>query len=73
MPDNALPGSFYVLLWVGLVAVSVLVGPIWRVISPVRTVWRLLRRCAPQNRALPPQLGYWPAVAGLFANSSGWN
>ena len=26
----------------GLVAVSVVVGPIWRVISPVRTLWRLL-------------------------------
>ena len=27
---NALPGVFYVLLWVGLAAVSVVVGPIWR-------------------------------------------
>ena len=66
--DNALPGSFYVLLWVGLVAVSVLVGPIWRVISPVRTVWRLLRRVrTAEPRRYPPRLGYWPAVAGLFA------
>ena len=63
----------YVLLWVGLVAVSVLVGPIWRVISPVRTVWRLLRRVrTAEPRRYPPRLGYWPAVAGLFA-SSGWN
>ncbi len=64
--DNALPGAFYVLLWVGLVAVSVLVGPIWRVISPVRTLWRLggNRRGA---RRYPAGLGYWPAALGLFA------
>ena len=40
--DNPLPGVFYVLLWVGLVAVSLLLGPVWRVLSPVRTVHRLL-------------------------------
>lgn len=38
---NPLPGVFYVLLWVGLVAISVCVGPLWRIISPVRTVYRL--------------------------------
>ncbi|HOB48288.1 MAG TPA: hypothetical protein PKK01_03100 [Mycobacterium sp.] len=67
--DSALPGAFYVLLWVGLVAVSVLVGPIWRVVSPVRTVWRLLRRERAENgtRGYPPRLGYWPAAVGLFA------
>ena len=43
--ENALPGVFYVLLWVGLVAISLAVGPVWRVISPVRTVYRLL--CLP--------------------------
>ena len=36
--ENGLPGTFYVLLWVGLVAASVLFGPVWRVISPPRTV-----------------------------------
>lgn len=40
---NALPGVFYVLLWVGLVALSLFLGPVWRVISPVRTVLRLVR------------------------------
>ena len=40
--NNPLPGVFYVLLWVGLVALSLVVGPVWRVISPVRTVHRLL-------------------------------
>ncbi len=66
--ENALPGAFYVLLWVGLVAVSVLVGPIWRVISPVRTVWRLVGRARRDPpRRYPSQWGYWPAAAGLFA------
>src|SRR6202041_1060320 len=42
--SNALLGVFYVLLWVGLVALSLLFGPIWRVISPMRTVYLLLGR-----------------------------
>lgn len=71
--DNVLPGVFYVLLWVGLVAVSVVVGPVWRVISPLRTVYRLLglvRRTAaePQpGRQYPARWGYWPAAFGLLA------
>jgi hypothetical protein len=68
--DSALPGTFYVLLWVGLVAVSVIIGPVWRVISPVRTVWRLLtlgRRSDDARRRYPVGFGYWPAALGLFA------
>lgn len=61
---NALPGVFYVLLWVGLIALSLLLGPVWRAVSPVRTVLRLL----PVHRdRYPRRLGYWPAAAGLFA------
>ena len=64
--DNPLPGVFYVLLWVGLVALSLAFGPVWRVLSPVRTVHRLLgRRSLGLN--YPERIGYWPAVAGLFA------
>ena len=62
---NALPGAFYVLLWVGVPALSVLIGPVWRVISPVRTVRRLLPVRA--ARSYPEALGYWPGAAGLFA------
>ncbi len=61
---NALPGVFYVLLWVGLVALSLFLGPVWRAISPVRTVLRLLRVT---RDAYPRRLGYRPAAAGLFA------
>lgn len=62
--SNALPGVFYVLLWVGIVALSVLFGPVWRVLSPVRTLARLLRVRAD---GYPVRLGYWPAALGLFA------
>jgi len=70
---NALPGVFYVLLWVGLVAISVVVGPIWRAISPVRTLYLLggIARREPTardaHRTYPSNWGYWPAVLGLFA------
>lgn len=63
--DNPLPGVFYVLLWVGLVAVSLVLGPVWRVLSPVRTVHRLLG--GRSLRGYPEALGYWPAALGLFA------
>ncbi|ORA23589.1 hypothetical protein [Mycobacterium aquaticum] len=65
---NPLPGVFYVLLWVGLVALSLAFGPVWRVLSPVRTVYRVV--CLVVRRRpwhYPERLGYWPAAAGLFA------
>jgi hypothetical protein len=69
---NALLGVFYVLLWVGLAAVSLLFGPVWRVISPVRTVYLMLRRITPQSLSrarlsYPEAWGYRPAAVGLFA------
>ncbi len=69
---NVLLGVFYVLLWVGLVVASLLAGPVWRVISPVRTLYLLLRRIIPerlgQHRlAYPGAWGYRPAAVGLFA------
>ena len=63
---NPLPGVFYVMLWVGLVALSLAIGPVWRAISPVRTVHRLLGRRA-LGLPYPEWAGYWPAAAGLFA------
>ncbi|WP_136244563.1 hypothetical protein [Mycobacterium intracellulare] len=69
---NALLGAFYVLLWVGLVALSLAFGPVWRVISPMRTVYLLLRRVTPRRigrprRSYPEGWGYRPAAVGLFA------
>lgn len=69
---NALPGVFYVLLWVGLVAISVVIGPVWRVVSPLRTAYRLTGLGRRESSAGPPRdyparWGYWPAAVGLFA------
>ena len=60
--QNALPATFYVLLWVGLVALSVIFGPVWKLISPVRALYSGTGRVT-----YPERLGYWPGVAGLFA------
>lgn len=69
---NGLLGAFYVLLWVGLVALSLACGPVWRLISPIRTVYLLLRRAAPERLgrprlSYPESWGYRPAAVGLFA------
>ncbi|WP_189740486.1 hypothetical protein [Streptomyces nojiriensis] len=68
---NPAPGAVYVLLWVGLVPASLLLGPVWRLLNPLRTLHRLLSRSLPRRgpgrpRPLPARLGQWPAAAGLF-------
>ncbi|MBE7161036.1 MAG: hypothetical protein INR72_07295 [Williamsia herbipolensis] len=63
--SNPLPGVFYVLLWVGVVVLSVVVGPVWRVLSPLRTLTAPARRRAP--RSYPASWGHRPAALGLFA------
>lgn len=69
---NPAPTWLYVWFWVGLVPASLLLGPIWRLLNPLRTISAGLSRLAgdPDQRharPLPPRLGYWPAVAGLAA------
>ncbi|WP_163739134.1 hypothetical protein [Mycobacterium gallinarum] len=71
---NPLRGVFYVLLWVGLVAVSLAIGPVWRVVSPTGTVYRLIDSCqrkfgngSARKLHYPTKWGYWPAALGLFA------
>ena len=75
---NALLGVFYVLLWVGLVALSLLFGPVWRVISPMRTVYLLLRRVhagapAPAAAVLSRNAGVTAPPRWVCSPSSGWN
>ncbi len=70
--ENPLRGVFYVLLWVGLAVVSLVAGPVWRTISPVRTVYRLVGGVWPTGAEFAPlrypaRYGYWPAALGLFA------
>jgi hypothetical protein len=69
---NPVLGTFYVLVWVGLVPLSLLLGPIVRAVSPVRTINRLLARATggdPRSglATYPARLGHWPAALGLLA------
>ncbi|OKJ71770.1 hypothetical protein [Streptomyces sp. CB02460] len=71
-PDrNPAPGAVYVLLWVGLVPASLLLGPVWRPLNPLRTLHllacRALGRDPQAGRPLPVRLGMRPAAAGLLA------
>ena len=70
--NNPVPFVVYVLLWVGLVPLSVLFGPVWRRLNPLRHLHSGVMRLArvdPRDGALrlPRSLGYWPAAVGLFA------
>ena len=69
---NPVFGMFYVWWWVGLPLLSVLLGPVWRAISPVRTINLLFAKVSggDPDRGMfdyPARLGYWPAALGLFA------
>ncbi|MEV6236084.1 hypothetical protein [Lentzea sp. NPDC051838] len=61
--SNPAPGFVYVLFWVGIVPASLVFGPVWRQLNPLRTMVRGWRGFA----TLPAWVGYWPAVAGLLA------
>jgi hypothetical protein len=71
--DNLAPWALYVTLWVGLVPVGLLLGPAYRVVSPLRTLdaarRRLLRRlgrpAASAPRRLPAGVGVWPGAVAL--------
>lgn len=70
--SNPLPYAVYVLFWVGIVPLSLLFGPVWRLVNPLRTVHLLLAAITriPADRgllALPPGLGYWPAALSLLS------
>ncbi|CUR54333.1 hypothetical protein [Nocardioides sp.] len=65
-------GLVYVWLWVGLIPVSLLFGPVLKAMSPVRTLHLLLARATGEDpdsglAKMPARLGYWPAAVGLFA------
>ncbi|WP_406859965.1 hypothetical protein ABZO31_06105 [Streptomyces sp. HUAS MG47] len=67
--DNPAPGAVYVLLWVGLVPASLLLGPVGRLCSPLRALSSLHRLLPPRRRPprpLPARLGIRPAAIGLF-------
>jgi len=70
--DNAAPGTLYVWIWVCMPLLSVLLGPIWRLISPMRTLHAGLSRLAGQGPdrgilTMPQRWGMWPGAAALLA------
>jgi hypothetical protein len=66
---NPAPRALYVLLWVGLVPASLVFGPVWRAVNPLRalrrTVAAVFRLPADGLRPMPRRLAYHPAAAGL--------
>ncbi|MEI8407778.1 MULTISPECIES: hypothetical protein [unclassified Kribbella] len=54
---NPAPTWLYVWIWVGIIPLSLLCGPIWRLANPFRTIAGLLRRTPyrkpPKDRELP--------------------
>jgi len=63
---NPAPTLLYVWLWVGLVPASLLLGPVLRLVSPLRTVAGMLGGNRP-FRELPSWVGSWPAVLSLLS------
>ncbi|MCX5299355.1 hypothetical protein OG898_23165 [Streptomyces sp. NBC_00193] len=67
---NPAPGAVYVLLWVGLVPASLLLGPVWRLLNPLRTLHRLLARLAGRLRTARPAAAVAAGAAKTAARSS---
>jgi hypothetical protein len=67
-PHNLAPWVFFVTFWVGLVPASLLLGPLWRVVNPLRLLHRGLRGVLPRAPGAPrlEALGLWPAAGSLF-------
>jgi hypothetical protein len=69
---NPIFGIVYVWIWVGMVVASLLLGRVWKAISPFRLINGALARVSggdPEDGVLtyPERLGMWPAAVGLFA------
>ena len=63
---NIVPTFVYVAFWLGLVALSVLFGDVFRAVNPWRAIGRfvgwLVARNAPEPLPYPAWLGRWPAA-----------
>jgi len=67
---NLAPWVLYVNVWVGIVPVSLLLGPVWRVVNPLRALHSGLAavlRLDPDRGLtdLPSRVGLWPAAVML--------
>lgn len=70
--SNPLPWFLYIVFWVGLIPASLLFGPVWQIVNPLRTIHALVSRVAGSDparglRELPERVGRWPAAAWLAA------
>ena len=73
--DNLAPTAVYVGFWIGVPFVSLVLGDVFRLLSPWRAIgravaWlagRLSRDGLPEPLPYPDRLGHWPAAAGIFA------
>jgi hypothetical protein len=71
--DNLAPTAVYVGFWVGIPFVSLLLGNVFRLLSPWRAVGRLTGWLAaqvggdamPEPLPYPARLGHWPAALGI--------
>ena len=69
--DNLAPWLVYVAFWVGVPCASLLVGDVWRLLSPWRAIGRAAGWIAARGDSLPApleypaRLGRWPAAAGI--------
>jgi hypothetical protein len=63
--------GFYITFWVGLVPASLLLGPVWRRVNPLRTLHALIGRFTGPAPAADrvDRIGLWPAAAALLLYS----
>jgi hypothetical protein len=66
---NPAAHALFVWLWVGLIPISVILGPVWRAVNPLRMIFTLLGLPRHGLRPLPPgrPRSSWPATAFLLA------
>lgn len=69
VPRNIAPWAFYVTFWVGLVPASLLLGPVWGRVNPLRAAHALLVPLVGRGRNLPllDRIGYYPAAVSVAA------
>lgn len=70
--SNLVPTFVFITFWVGLAFASVVVGDLFRALSPWRALGRAVERLVPSlgRRPYPERLGRWPAAAVLLG--FGW-
>ena len=72
---NLAPWALYVTFWVGLVPASLLLGPVWRVVNPLRLLHRGLRVVAPVGARRAAARRRWGCgrPSARCSSSSGWS